>query len=128
MDAKQIKNLLAAYHDVRDHRRECESLVNSLKGEEKALCDRLMTALKKAGLKKIADDYGRNVAITKKKIVRVDDWDQFYKHIQSTGEFDLLHRRPSVTAFVERAAEGEKVPGSRLETLDDLSFTTTKSK
>lgn len=50
--------------------------------------------------------------LEEEKIVpRVTDWATTHKHIQQTGDFDLLHRRISLTAFRERLNAGVVVPG-----------------
>lgn len=41
----------------------------------------------------------------------VSDWLQFQQHIRSTGELDLLQKRPMVSAIKARWQEGKDVPG-----------------
>jgi len=55
------------------------------------------------------------------------DWSAVYAHIQSTGEFDLLHKRLSITALNERAAH-EMPPGVTKTQFDEFKFTPTKGK
>ena len=53
------------------------------------------------------------------------DWSAVYAHIQSTGEFDLLHKRLSITALNERAADAMP-PGVMKTQFDEFRFTPTK--
>lgn len=56
---------------------------------------------------------------------QVDNWDQFLDHIQNTGQFELLERRPAVLAFRERLSLGQTVPGVVPRTV--LKLKTTKA-
>jgi hypothetical protein len=56
-----------------------------------------------------------------KIVPTVVNWAETYEHIQHTGDFDLLHRRISATAFNERLKAGVVVPG-----IEARSLTTVK--
>ena len=45
------------------------------------------------------------------------DWAALHAHIQHTGDFDLLHRRISLTSYNERFQAGVAVPGIEARTL-----------
>lgn len=47
----------------------------------------------------------------KTAIPNVQDWDAFYEHIKTTGEFDLLEKRPGKLAYRARLEDGKRVPG-----------------
>jgi uncharacterized small protein (DUF1192 family) len=50
---------------------------------------------------------------TLKAVIRpkVEDWEAFWAHVAQTGEWDLLYRRVSQSAFTERREAGVQVPG-----------------
>jgi hypothetical protein len=55
----------------------------------------------------------------------VEDWEMFHDYIETTGEFDLLQKRISVTAWRSRAEEGLVIPG--VSSVEDVDISLTKS-
>jgi hypothetical protein len=55
------------------------------------------------------------------------DWDALYDHVATTREFDLLHKRLSITALNERAPEAMP-PGVIRTQFDEFKFTPAKGK
>lgn len=56
-------------------------------------------------------------------VYKAEDWPAFYKHIQATGEFDLLHKREGQTALRDRDSNNELPPGVRRTTFHKLVLT-----
>jgi len=52
-----------------------------------------------------------SISIREKDVPKVTDWDKFYSHIQRTGDFDLLQRRPGEAACQARWEDGKEIPG-----------------
>jgi hypothetical protein len=48
-------------------------------------------------------------------VYQVDDWEAFYKHLQKTGEFDLLNRALNQAAVKERVDSQVRPTGKRGE-------------
>lgn len=116
-----MTSLLNDYKIARASRAEADELVKRLKERESELKDRIMLALDNAGLQKAGDEV-TTVSKMKRAIVNITDWPAFYKHIQESGEFDLLQKRPAVRAIGDRADDGVEIPGAKLGHFYDLSF------
>lgn len=96
--------------------------VDALEEVEKALKKQVMEALSKAKNKAISNGERLFQLVTKPEPT-VDDWPTLYKHIQKTGEFELLERRPNRGSIKERWDLGKKVPGVGSIPVDSLSDT-----
>lgn len=114
--------LIDAYLVARVVRQEADEIAKAMKVREMEAKDNLMLHLDNAGLLKIGDE-SATITKVKRPFVKVLDWDVFYEHIQETGEFDLLHRRPAVRAIGDRVDEGVEVPGTELGHTYDLTVT-----
>jgi len=57
------------------------------------------------------------------RVYKPEDWLQIYNRIQRTGEFDLLHKRLSITAMAERFKVGDAVPGVSIVDVPGLVLT-----
>lgn len=68
------------------------------------------------------------VQVESKAIPQVEDWDAFYKHIKKTGEFELMQRRVSDKAVVERWDDKRTVPGVVRFNAKKVSCTKIKGK
>jgi hypothetical protein len=55
----------------------------------------------------------------------VEDWDKLHEYIKTTGEFDLMQKRISVTAWRARYDEGIEVPG--VSKVEDVDISLTKA-
>jgi len=63
-------------------------------------------------------------AIKPKKAYIPENWDAIYEHVATTREFDLLHKRLSITALNER---GPALPPGVVQTqFDEFKFTPSK--
>jgi hypothetical protein len=80
----------------------------------------IMEQMALAGITKAASD---KASCTMREVTHpaIEDWDAFYKHVAATGQFELLHKRLSSTAFKERWEAGEVVPGTSSTKLWELS-------
>lgn len=62
------------------------------------------------------------ISVTNKPVPAVEDWSKLYKHIQKSGEFDLLHRRIGIDAWKHRYDAGKKIPGVGVFIKQGLSY------
>ena len=67
-----------------------------------------------------------NVAIKRKEIAVVADWDKFYANIKKKGEFELLNRAVNQKAVKERWEAKKMVPGVEKFTKRTISLTKVK--
>lgn len=51
----------------------------------------------------------------------ITNWPAFYDYVAETGQFELLHKRLSSTAFRERWDAGETIPGTTMTSVYELS-------
>lgn len=87
--------------------------------QEQILKNHLGNNFDKAGLDGAKGKIGI-AALSKSKVPEVQDWDELYKYIKRKGEWDLLQRRPSLTAFRERWDNGKSVPGVECKEIEVL--------
>ena len=52
-----------------------------------------------------------SVSIKIETVPTVEDWDAVYKHILSTEQFELLHKRMSASAYRELLSLDMELPG-----------------
>jgi len=80
----------------------------------------IMAKMAEAGINQAASD---KATCSMKQVTHpaITDWDAFYNHVTTTGQFELLQKRLSSTAFKERWAAGDTVPGTSTTTLWELS-------
>jgi hypothetical protein len=111
-----------AFYKARALRLAAEKKVDAMKkaeAEQKEEILRLLTGSRLEGAKgKLA-----TVAITSTEIPMVADWGAFYEFIKTTGAIELLEKRPSKGACVERWEAGVEIPGVQKNVRVDLSFT-----
>jgi hypothetical protein len=103
---------------------QMEKLNNELKGlreQENGIDLELLKKLDTEGLKKTANEVA-SVSIKEETVPDVHDWDALYAHIISTGDFSLIQRRVSSTAYRELLKLGENVPGLQPREIRRINF------
>jgi hypothetical protein len=110
MDTSQLAELADEYFLLRQERLEEQKYVDKLEEKEKKLKQYLMDAFLETKSTAIG---GRlvEISVVEKVEPTVENYDALYKHVQATGEFDLLYRRVNAAAVKERWQLHEKVPG-----------------
>ena len=81
----------------------------------------LMKKMDAEGLSRTANAYA-SVSINEDTVPDVTDWDKLYEHVINTGEFSLIQRRVSSTAYRELLKMGEAVPGLEPRTVRKINF------
>ena len=81
----------------------------------------LLKKMDNEGLSRTANDMA-SVSINEDIVPDVTDWDKLYEHVQETGDFSLIQRRGSSTAYRELLKLGEQVPGLESRTIRRINF------
>ena len=105
-----IGDLLDFAFDLREKRKVLEREAEEIGKQEKAALEEVMGRVQKdqiSGLRTAKC----SAFLDEKDVPQIVDWSAFYKHIQETGDFDLLQRRPGEKACQSRWENGEKLPG-----------------
>ena len=105
-----IGDLLDRAFDLREERKRLEALAEAVKKNETAALEEVLARLSKD---QINGARGKKCSafLEEKDVPQVADWSAFYAHIQKTGDFDLLQKRPGEKACQARWEAGEKLPG-----------------
>lgn len=110
----KLPKSLAACADLlyttRQERLALQKQVDAMQAQETAIREHLINTLPKGEASGIAGKVAR-VSIVTKTSTRVEDWSEFYAYVKKNDAFDLLQRRLSNPAVMERLDDGEKVPG-----------------
>ena len=106
----KLDELMNALVTTRTEIRSLQQEEKALKVHQNDLESEIMWKMEEQGLDQIAND---KCTISKKKEVvpTVEDWDEVYKHILSTEQFELLHRRMSASAYRELLSLDMELPG-----------------
>lgn len=106
---------------MRQERYDAQRAVDAMKAKEKELEAVVLRLLN-------AQDLNQGKGVSAIASVSVDeqptvvDWNMFYDHVRTTGEFDLLQRRVSSTAIKARWDNEAEVPGIGKFTQPTLSL------
>jgi hypothetical protein len=111
-------------YGMRESRLMIERQVKAMKADELAMRNEIFEWLAANNLKKASGTVA-TASIQVSAVPLVEDWDTFHIHIQQTGEFDLLQKRISVTAWRARSEDGIIVPG--VSKVEDVDISLTKA-
>ena len=81
----------------------------------------LLKKMDDEGLSRTANSMA-SVSINEDVVPDVTNWDALYEHVQETGDFSLIQRRVSSTAYRELLKLGEQVPGLESRTIRRINF------
>jgi hypothetical protein len=112
-----ITNLVAAYDAKRTERLAADKVAQALASEEAALKQELINAMRDEELFAAGNAYVQ-FTLRRKTKYQAMDWEQIQNYIVDNGAWDLIQRRLSETAIVER---GAAIPGIAAYEFDDLS-------
>lgn len=109
----QFVEVKALKESLNEQIKECNEKLGKIEAE-------IMEQMSNAGINQAASD---KASCTMRQVTHptITDWETFYKHVASTGEFELLHKRLSSTAFRERWESGEAIPGTTSSSVWELS-------
>tara|TARA_R100000388_G_scaffold75996_1_gene55194 strand:+ start:597 stop:986 length:390 start_codon:yes stop_codon:yes gene_type:complete len=116
LDAKM--NML---NDTRQQLKKLQEQEKTLKQTQNYLEAEIAADMTKQGLTQTGNDVC-TVSLKTEIVPTVDDWDALHKHIVDTGQFELLQKRMSATAYRELLAMAQSVPGVRSTELTKVNF------
>tara|TARA_R100001509_G_scaffold148655_1_gene106642 strand:- start:2353 stop:2724 length:372 start_codon:yes stop_codon:yes gene_type:complete len=122
--AKKLNDLLAEYGTVRDGIKDLQAQEKELNTLKRELEGQIAIRMTEEGLDKISNG-GRTVSLKNEIVPDVEDWDALQQHVAKTGEFELLHRRVSATAYREKVSLGADVPGVTNRELTRINYRST---
>lgn len=105
----------------RDEKRRIREREKELIDEWRVLEMEFLVRLDEQGMKKATTADG-TASVTEVILPQVVDWDAVYAHIQETGDFYLLQKRPAAAAFRELHDSGETIPGMEVYTKRSISL------
>lgn len=100
---------------------EINDRLSELKKQEEDIDALLMQKMDDSGLARAANEHA-SVSLAKEIVPQVTDWDSLYSHIKTTGDFSLLQRRPSATAYRETQKLGLAIPGVEPREIRKIHF------
>ena len=71
---------------------------------------------------KFLDLHSQYLSIKEEIVPTVQDWDEVYKYLIQTKQFELIQKRMSATAFRELLQMGMNVPGVKATELTRVNF------
>lgn len=110
--------------------RQLKPKLDALHAEYQAIEAHLIESLPKSQAGGITGKLGR-AEIDRKVVPTVKagtGWTALYKHIKQTGDFDLLQKRLSTTAVVERWNDKRAVPGVERFNVVKVKLTSLKAR
>lgn len=110
---------------LRESRKAAEAAVTEIKEKEAAVEAHLMNNFDKSGLDGAKGKYGL-ATLKRSTVADVTDWPAFYSYIQRNKAWELLQKRPAITAIRERWDAHKTIPGVEPKEVVQLSLTKVK--
>lgn len=101
------------YHKLRQDRLAVDKEVKAMKANETFVQEHIINNVPKGDSGAVGKLF-KGIVYTD-VVYQVDDWEAFYKHLQKTGEFDLLNRALNQAAVKERVDSQVRPTGKRGE-------------
>lgn len=115
-----IKDLIDQYVETKAHKEQLTADIRTANEKLATLEKDLMEMMSQAGITQAASDKA-SLSMKQARHPAIDDWQAFYEYVARTGQFELLHKRLSSTAFRERWEAGEVIPGTSVSEVWELS-------
>jgi primosomal protein N'' len=116
-----IDELLTNLYEVRTKISELQTEEKTYKRMKEDLESKLLVQLEQQGIDRVSNKLC-TVSVKKETVPTVEQWDDLYKHIVQTNQFELLQKRMSATAYRELLQLGEQVPGVVSTELTKVNF------
>lgn len=117
---KTLPGKIDRYRRTKEARLAKDREAAELKKEEVALREAILEQMAKEKLT-AAGAKTLKVERVKKPIIKVIDWQSFYKHITATDGFHLMQRRTNSKSLLEAYEVDGVVPGTELDHVYTLS-------
>ena len=121
MSEQTMDDLLKDLYNERELLKELQSKEKATKQVINELETRIIVNLENQGVDRIGNDVC-TVSIKKEIVPTVEDWDSVHQHIIDTGQFELMQKRMSATAYRELQQMGQEVPGVVATELTRMNF------
>tara|TARA_R100000697_G_C5436036_1_gene194056 strand:- start:177 stop:551 length:375 start_codon:yes stop_codon:yes gene_type:complete len=121
MSEQTMDDLLKDLYNERELLKELQSKEKAAKQVINELETRIIVNLENQGVDRIGNDVC-TVSIKKEIVPTVEDWDSVHQHIIDTGQFELMQKRMSATAYRELQQMGQEVPGVVSTELTRMNF------
>lgn len=115
-----IKELIDKFVEIKALKESLNEQIKKCNEDLARLEGDIMEQMSNAGITQAASDKA-SCSMREAKHPAIIDWPAFYDHVAKTGEFELLHKRLSSTAFRERWEAGEQIPGTEISSVWELS-------
>lgn len=115
-----IKDLIDQYVETKAHKEQLTADIRTANEKLATLEKDIMSLMSQAGITQAASDKA-SLTMKQARHPAIDDWQAFYEYVAHTGQFELLHKRLSSTAFRERWEAGEAIPGTSVSEVWELS-------
>lgn len=120
-DELTIGELIELKTKNRDELSDAHAEVKRLTSEREVIDIAIMKRADREGTTRFATKEA-SVSVTETVVANVDDWDQLYEHLRTTGDFSLLQRRTSSAAYRELLKTEAKVPGITPRTVRNINL------
>jgi hypothetical protein len=121
-----IKDLIDEFVSIKGQREALTAQASALTKKLALIEADIMEQMAGQGISKAASDKA-SVTMRLATHPTITDWGTFYNYVAETKQFELLHKRLSSTAFKERLAAGEAIPGTAMSESYELSVYRTNS-
>jgi len=117
-------NMDKMLNELAETRQELVTLIEqekALKSKKADLETQIIINLKDQGIDRVGND-ACTVSIKQEIVPTVRDWDAVHEHVLDTGQFELMQKRMSATAYRELIQMGQEVPGVEATELTRMNF------
>jgi len=121
IEEQTIDDLLDTLTSTRGEIKALQEVEKKLKSRQRELEATLMTRLDQQGIDRVGNDVC-TVSLKKEIVPTVEDWDKVQQHVRDTGQFELLQKRMSATAYRELRTMNLDVPGVKPTELTRINF------
>jgi hypothetical protein len=123
--SSHLPDLIDQYISTRAERLGLDKQAEAIKEHEEILKKAIIAKYQEQGITVLGGVSGM-VKMSRAEEPVAQDWIAIWKHIQETGEFELLHKRLTNTAVKERWDVGIELPGIGKQEVFRLSVSGTK--
>ena len=120
-EEQTIDNLLDTLPSTRGEIQALQEVEKKLKSRQRELEVTGMVRLDQQGIDRVGNEVC-TVSLKKEIVPTVEDWDKVQQHVRDTGQFELLQKRMSATAYRELRTMNLDVPGVKPTELTRINF------
>jgi|TARA_Y100000289_G_C3928315_1_gene154852 hypothetical protein len=121
MKIRTLEDLIQDRANVKKKMDGLNAELKELRKEQDEIDYELLKKLDEQGVSKTGTSVA-SISIREDTVPEVTDWDTLYAHVTATGDFGLLQRRVSSTAYKEALKLGEEVPGLQPREIRRINF------